>query len=135
MVVPVHEQEADRTTWLRDLVIAATERIPFYRDYLAGADASRLMTLPSFTKHDTAGYGQFPLSAGGAAGAYRVVATSGTTGDRLYVAFDRCDWDRDGAWLEKVGQRVGLTSSDVLLNTHCSGPEALPESSRCWLAR
>lgn len=121
MVVPVHEQEADRTTWVRDLVIAASERIPFYRDYLAGADASRLMTLPSFTKHDTAGYGHFPLSAGGAAGAYRVVATSGTTGDRLYVAFDRCDWDRDGAWLEKVGQRVGLTSSDVLLNTHCYG--------------
>jgi phenylacetate-CoA ligase len=50
-----------------------------------------------------------------------VVATSGTSGDRLCVAFDRKDWDRVGAWLAEVGRRVGMRADDVLLNTHCYG--------------
>jgi phenylacetate-CoA ligase len=110
-------------TLLNDLVRAATAHVPFYRDRLARIDlaSAELGDLPSFDKRATAGYGRFPLSAGGAAGAYRVVATSGTTGDRMYVAFDRSDWDRVGGWLEQVGKQAGLTSDDILLNTHCYG--------------
>lgn len=121
MAAPAQDHDIARMTRLRDLAAMAVGRIPFYRDHLDGADTSVLGAVPTFTKHHTAGYGQFPLSAGGAAGAYRVVATSGTTGDRLYVAFDRTDWDRVGAWLQKVGQMAGLSRSDVLLNTHCYG--------------
>jgi phenylacetate-CoA ligase len=69
----------------------------------------------------TVGHGRFPLSAGGAPGAYRVLATSGTSGNKIYVAFDQGEWSRTADWLEQVGQRVGLTAKDVLLNTHCYG--------------
>lgn len=113
--------EPDHEAWVDELVGSATARLPFYRRHLAGADRSSLASLPTFHKRMTAGHGRFPLSAGGAPGAYQVVATSGTSGDRLCVAFDKRDWDRVGAWLEQVGQRVGLTPSDVLLNTHCYG--------------
>lgn len=111
----------DGRNWVDELVATVTARVPFYRAHLAGADTSSLIALPTFHKRMTAGYGQFPLSAGGPAGAHRVVATSGTTGDRLYVAFDRADWERAGEWLQDVGRRVGLSSGDVLLNTHCYG--------------
>lgn len=120
MAAPLHEDTIERT-WVDQLVRRATAGIPFYRDHLAGAETSGLAALPTFDKQTTAGYGQFPLSANGPVGAHRVVATSGTTGDRLYIAFDRADRDRVGAWLEKVGRRVAMTSSDVLLNTHCYG--------------
>jgi phenylacetate-CoA ligase len=110
---------------IADVVRRAAADIPFYRDHLAAAEMSGatvgFAALPTFDKRKTAGYGQFPLSAGGPTGAHRVVATSGTTGDRLYIAFDRTDWDRVGQWLERVGRRVGLASTDVLLNTHCYG--------------
>ena len=121
MTAPAQDHDREETAWIGELVEAATAGVPFYRDHLAGEDASTLSSLPSFDKRMTAGYGHFPLSAGGASGAYRVVATSGTTGERLYVAFDRTDWDRVGTWLGHVGRRVGLSSSDVLLNTHCYG--------------
>jgi phenylacetate-CoA ligase len=120
MAASPQEHTIERS-WVDQLVRRATAGIPFYRDHLAGADTSRLATLPTFDKQTTAEYGQFPLSAGGPVGAHRVVATSGTTGDRLYIAFDRADWDRVGAWLEQVGRRVAMTSRDVLLNTHCYG--------------
>ncbi len=119
--VAVERRGADEKAWLDELVGAATERVPFYRDHLAGADTSSLASLPSFDKQTTGEHGRFPLSAGGAAGAHRVVATSGTTGDRLCVAFDRKDWNRTGDWLEEVGRRAGLALGDVLLNTHCYG--------------
>lgn len=99
----------------------AASVIPFYRDHLADVRTYDLQSLPSFDKHATAGYGSFPLTAGGPAGAQRVFATSGTTGDRLYVAFERSDHERVGNWLEAVGERAGLASADVLLNTHCYG--------------
>ncbi len=108
---------------ITDLVRRARSSIPFYRDHLAGHDpeTTSLAALPTFDKHATAGYGQFPLTDGGPVGARRVVATSGTTGDRLYLAFDQADHDRVGDWLEGVGRRVGLGPGDVLLNTHCYG--------------
>jgi len=107
--------------WIEDLVRTARANIRFYRDHLAGADPSSVASLPSFEKSMTAGYGRFPMSAGGAPGAHRVLATSGTSGDRLFVALDQGEWNRSADWLEGVGRRVKLTRDDVLLNTHCYG--------------
>lgn len=129
MSAPAHDPAVTEPRWPDDhlpaVVRGAAATIPFYRDHLAGADlsdvAGSLAALPTFDKQTTAGYGQFPLSAGGPTGAHRVVATSGTTGDRMYVAFDHTDYDRVGCWLKRVGQRVGVTTGDVLLNTHCYG--------------
>jgi phenylacetate-CoA ligase len=121
MALQTYARDVEEKLEIEELTEWAMARVPFYRDHLSGANRSNLAGLPTFHKHMTAGYGQFPLSAGGPIGAHRVMATSGTTGDRLYVAFDRTDWDRVGTRLEKVGQWVGLTSDDVLLNTHCYG--------------
>jgi len=128
MAAPVREPDSVRRepdigeqTWVDELVTAAVDGVPFYRDHLAHAGLSGIASVPSFDKQMTAGYGRFPLSAGGAVGAHRVVATSGTTGDRLFVAFDRTDWDSVGTWLEQVGATVGMGAHDVLLNTHCYG--------------
>jgi phenylacetate-coenzyme A ligase PaaK-like adenylate-forming protein len=108
----------DEAAWTRELVDAARAGIPFYRDHLAGIDPSRFAGLPTFDKSMTVGYGRFPLSSGGALGAHRVLATSGTSGDRLYVSFDEGEWNRTANWLGEVGRRAGLTASDVLLNMH-----------------
>jgi phenylacetate-CoA ligase len=103
------------------LVHTARAGAAFYRAHLAGCDGASFSLLPTFDKSMTAGHGRFPLSAGGAPGAHRVLATSGTTGDRLYIAFDQAEWNRTAQWLEQVARRVGVTSDDVLLNTHCYG--------------
>ena len=109
-------------TAIADVVTAARARVPFYRERLAGHEHEPLEALPSFDKAATAGYGRFPLSCGGSARCLpRLVATSGTTGERMCVSFDRADWERVGDWLEGVGRRVGLRPDDVLLNTHCYG--------------
>ena len=113
---PLSERE-----WVAALVADAMARIPFYADHLGGAAADRLDALPTFHKHTLSGYGRFPLSAGGAAGAHRVIATSGTTGERLCMAFDRADWDRVAGWLGRAARHAGMTRDDVLLNTHCYG--------------
>jgi 4-hydroxyphenylpyruvate dioxygenase len=107
--------------WIQELVGSARASIPFYRDHLAHVDASSLASLPSFDKAMTSKYGRFPMSIGGAPGAHRVLATSGTSGDRLYVSLDEGEWERTANWLGAVGRRVGITPEDVLLNTHCYG--------------
>lgn len=114
-------RKAEGPSWIGDVVRRATERVPFYRSHLAGVNPADFGSLPSFDKRKTAGWGPFPLSADGAAGAHRVVTTSGTSGDRLWVAFDTPDWERTGAWLEAIGRRAGLGQGDALLNTHCYG--------------
>jgi len=107
--------------WISTLVGAARARIPFYRDHLAGADVRSLGALPTFNKSALARYGRFAMSAQGAEGACRVVATSGTTGDRLFLSFDEGEWQRTANWLTQAALRVGMTSDDILLNTHCYG--------------
>src|SRR5262245_51899103 len=106
----VDAPEVPEQSWLDALVRVASATVPFYRDHLAGANTSTLSAVSSFDKRMTAGYGQFPISVGGPTGAHRVMATSGTTGARLYVAFGRDDWERVGDWLQQVGHSVGLTS-------------------------
>lgn len=118
--MPPHRLMAGHRS-ISELARWASNAIPFYHDHLSGADLSDLSAVPTFDKHATAGYGRFPLTAGGPSGAYRVVATSGTTGDRLYLAFDLSDKERVGRWLAAVGRRVELAPTDVLLNTHCYG--------------
>ena len=109
---------SQETAWIEELVRTARARIPFYQDHLAGADTSSLASLPTFDKSMTVGHGRFPLSAGGAPGGHRILATSGTSGSRLYVAFDEAEWGRTANWLGHIGRKVGVTSEDVLLNTH-----------------
>ncbi|MDA0167668.1 AMP-binding protein [Solirubrobacter taibaiensis] len=107
--------------WVVEMVEYARSRVPFYREHLAGVDPRRFDALPTFDKRMTSGHGRFPISVDGAAGAHRVLATSGTSGDRLCVAFDRKDWARVAARMEVIAQHAGLGASDVLLNTHCYG--------------
>ena len=110
-----------RPTWTDALVRAARERIPFYRDHLAGSEGADFSAVPSFDKSMTRPHGRFPMSAGGAAGAHRVLATSGTSGDRLYVSLDEQEWRRTANWLEMVGRGAGMSADDALLNAHCYG--------------
>ncbi len=121
MTSPIDDPDSNEPVWTGDLVRSARARIPFYGEHLAGVHASGLRFLPSFDKTMAARHGRFPISAGGAPGAYRVLATSGTTGDRMYVSFDQDEWNRTASWLGQVADRVGLSSKDVLLNTHCYG--------------
>jgi phenylacetate-CoA ligase len=121
MAAPVREPASDGRARMDGVVAAAVDGVPFYRRHIADACGSGIDSIPSFDKSMTVGYGRFPVTVGGAVGAHRVLATSGTTGDRLFVAFDRSDWDRVGAWLAQVGATVGMGPRDVLLNTHCYG--------------
>ena len=118
---PEGHPDLEQTSWTEALVKTARTRIPLYDEHLAGADPSDFSSLPSFDKSMAVAYGRFPMSAGGAPGAHRVVATSGTSGDRLFISFDAGEWNRTANWLEMVGRRVGVSPSDVLLNTHCYG--------------
>ena len=117
----VDVSQAAPADWARTLVQRARARIPFYGAHLGGCSGADFQEVPSFDKTAVRRHGRFPISAGGAAGAHRVLATSGTSGRRLYVAFDEAEWTRTGRWLEMVGRHAGLTADDVLLNTHCYG--------------
>ena len=106
----------------RDLIEHARRRVPFYASHLDGyGEDSPLSALPTFHKAMTAGFGRFPISVDGGAGAHRVLATSGTTGDRLFVGLGRGDWSGTADWLGRCAERVGFGPRDTLLNTHCYG--------------
>jgi len=111
----------DRADALAEVVRRARATIPFYRDRHAGVTSEALGDLPTCTKRDLAGYGYFPLSGGHPERAYRVCATSGTTGPRLFVGYSRGDWERIGARLAHRAAAVRFGAGDVLLNTHGYG--------------
>jgi len=112
----------DREKALARTIELARERVPFYRDLHAGIDSTRLSDLPTCTKADLRPYGLFPLSAAPLEEAYRVCATSGTTGPRLFVGYSRSDWEeRAGARLAHRAAYAGFGEGDVLLNTHGYG--------------
>jgi phenylacetate-CoA ligase len=109
------EQELER------LVARAREQIPFYRDRLKAVHFTDLADLPTSTKSDLRPYGAFPLTAGSPAAAYRIAATSGTTGPRLFIAYSRNDWERIGRQLADRAAAIGFGPGDLLLNTHGYG--------------
>jgi phenylacetate-CoA ligase len=111
----------DRAEALDATIERAKREIPFYRDHLSGVTSSDLADLPTCTKADLRPYGRFPLSAGSPAGAYRVAATSGTTGPRLFVAYSKADWTRIGDQLADRARAIGFGLGDLLLNTHGYG--------------
>ncbi len=112
----------DRAEALARTVRMARERVPFYRDLHDGVDSVALADLPTCTKADLRSYGLFPLSASPLEEAYRVCATSGTTGPRLFVGYSRRDWvERGGVRLAHRASYAGFGAGDVLLNTHGYG--------------
>ncbi len=52
---------------------------------------------------------------------YRVSATSGTTGPRLFIGYTERDWRAIRDQYAPVARCIGLASRDVLLNTHGGG--------------
>lgn len=121
MRVGAHQVDSKESAWIAELVRTTRATVPFYRKHLAGVEVSDLASLPTFEKSMTVGHGRFPISAGGAPGAHRVIATSGTSGDRMYLSFDQSEWNRTADWLARAGGAGGLSPNDVLLNTHCYG--------------
>ncbi len=112
----------DRQEALARTVTMARERVPFYRALYDGIDSTELTDLPTCTKADLRAFGLFPLSASPLQDAYRVCATSGTTGPRLFVGYSRSDWaERGGARLAHRASYAGFGAGDVLLNTHGYG--------------
>lgn len=112
----------DRGDALERVVRMARQRIPFYRDLHDGVGSTHLGDLPTCGKADLRPYGFFPLSAGPLSEAFRVCATSGTTGPRLFVGFTRGDWEgRVGDRLAHRAAYAGFGKGDVLLNTHGYG--------------
>lgn len=111
----------DREEALRRLVERSRREIPFYRDRFSGISGDSLEDLPTSTKADLRSYGRFPLSADSPAGAYRIAATSGTTGPRLFIAYSKADWTRIGEQLRSRAAETGFGPGDLLLNTHGYG--------------
>lgn len=112
----------DRQEALTATVLRARERVPFYRDLHQGIQSTELTDLPSCTKADLRTYGLFPLSAEPLDRAYRVCATSGTTGPRLFVGYSKTDWaERVADRLAHRAAYAGFGPGDVLLNTHGYG--------------
>lgn len=106
----------DRQDALDALVARARTTIPFYRDHLARVRHVELAALPTSSKADLGPYGRFPLSAGRLADFFRVSATSGTTGPRMFVGYSRADWQAVGAACARMCAHVGFGPGDSLLN-------------------
>lgn len=111
----------DRAGPLANVIARARQEIPFYRDFHAGIDSVELTDLPTCSKADLTDYGPFPLSTGSPSDAFRIAATSGTTGPRLFIGYSSADWLRIGKQLAHRAQECGFGSGDLLLNTHGYG--------------
>lgn len=99
----------------------ARREIPFYREHHHGITTLALESLPSCSKSDLKEFGPLPLSAGCLSDMYRVSATSGTTGPRLFIGYTESDWLAIHKQYRWIAACIGVESSDVLLNTHGGG--------------
>ena len=106
---------------LTETIKRARNEIPLYAKLHAGISSLDLADLPSCSKSDLQPFGMLPLSAGPLSDMYRVSATSGTTGARLFIGYTANDWAAIGTQYKHIAACIGLSSKDVLLNTHGGG--------------
>ena len=64
---------ATPAAWVRALVQQARARVPFYGVHLGACNGADFQEVPSFDKTAVSRHGRFPISAGGAVGAHRVL--------------------------------------------------------------
>lgn len=72
---------------MRETVERARREIPFYAEHHRKTPSLDLHALPTCDKADLAPFGRLPLSARPLSEMYRVSATSGTTGPRLFIGY------------------------------------------------
>ena len=106
---------------MRGTIERARREIPFYAAHHRHASSLHLQALPTCSKSDLKSFGRLPLTAGRLCDMYRVSATAGTTGARLFIGYTERDWRAIGEQYRWVAQCIGLDDADVLLNTHGGG--------------
>ena len=106
---------------MREAIERARREIPFYAAHHRATPSLDLHDLPTCDKADLAPFGRLPLSARPLSDMYRVSATSGTTGPRLFIGYTEGDWRAIRDQYSLVARCIGLKRSDVLLNTHGGG--------------
>lgn len=106
---------------LVETITRARREIPVYGKLHEGLSSLALADLPTCSKSDLQPFGMLPLSGHPLSDMYRVCATSGTTGTRLFIGYTKNDWAAIGEQYEHIAACVGLNSNDVLLNTHGGG--------------
>ena len=102
---------------MRETIERAQREIPFYAEHHRKTRSLDLHALPTCDKADLAPFGRLPLSARPLSDMYRVSATSGTTGPRLFIGYTEGDWRAIRDQYALVARCIGLERSDVLLNT------------------
>ena len=106
---------------LRETIGQARREVPFYAEHHRQTPSLDFYSQPTCSKSDLKGFGTLPLSARGLSDMYRVSATSGTTGSRLFIGYTEADWRAIREQYTWVATCIGLKPTDVLLNTHGSG--------------
>ena len=106
---------------MRETIERARREIPFYADHHRNTPSLDLHALPTFGKSDLRAFGPLPLSSRALSDMYRVSATSGTTGARLFVGYTESDWQAIRDQYARMARCIGIERSDVLLNTHGGG--------------
>ena len=106
---------------MRETVERVRREIPFYAEHHRKTPSLDLHALPTCDKADLAPFGRLPLSARPLSEMYRVSATSGTTGPRLFIGYTEGDWQAVRDQYAPVARCIGLKRSDALLNTHGGG--------------
>ena len=106
---------------LRETIRRARKEIPFYAKHHRQTSSLDLLSQPTCSKSDLKSFGRLPLSARPLSHMFRVAATSGTTGSRLFIGFSASDWEAIRDQYSWVAACIGLNGNDVLLNTHGGG--------------
>ena len=105
-----------------EAIARARRLVPFYAEHHRGVASLALSDQPTCTKADLARHGPFPLSAVPLSAMHHTSATSGTTGNRLFVGYTESDWaDVRQQYRRHHVAALGLGGNDVLLNTHGGG--------------